>query len=145
MRKPAGAMRPAALALLMGALFLSACPNRRDGSPSLAERLQGSWAGREESRTGEFTRVAAATLAVDRSSIKYHWNILWDCADTVCAAEPPTDSGGYFEGVFRDTGDSLALQDGTDSLAFPVILDSSLVFVVNGIRFTLRRNQPVRS
>lgn len=139
MRKPAGMLLPAVLASLAGMFFFCACPNRGDGSPTLAETLQGSWAGREESRAGEFTRVAAATLAVDQATIKYHWNILWDCADTVCAADPPTDSGGYFEGGFRAAGDSLALQDGTDSLAFREVRDSSLVFVVNGIRFALRR------
>jgi hypothetical protein len=124
------------------AWLLAACAGQGSGPEAehLAERLQGNWACAGETRLGEFLRSDIATLAVDSSTIKYSWNVLWDCAvEPACAQEPPKDRGGYFEGVYKAQGDSLALQDGVDTLAFRDLADSAFTFVVNGSAFPMRR------
>lgn len=109
-------------------------------APSLAERLQGSWTCSREAREGAFLRSDIATLGVDGNTIRYAWNVLWGCADApACAPEPPPDRGGYFEGVFRQAGDSLVLRDGVDTLGFREVAESSFTFVVNGTAFPMRR------
>ena len=132
-------MRRATLAAW--AVLLAACAGKGSGpaAPTLAERLQGSWACGFETRVGEFLRSDIATFEADSSSIRYSWNVLWDCAAEPCATEAPKDRGGYFEGVFRDLGDSLALQDGVDTVAFRDVGDSAFTFLVNGTAFAMRR------
>lgn len=123
------------------ALMVAACASQESGpkAPSLAERLQGSWACGSETRVGEFLRSDIATLEANSTSIRYSWNVLWDCVVEPCAAEAPKDRGGYFEGVFRDLGDSLDLQDGVDTVSFRDVRDSAFTFTVNGTAFAMRR------
>lgn len=130
------AARAAALAFI-----LAACAGNGSGpeTHSLAERLQGSWACGLETKAGEFLRSDIATLEANKTSIRYSWNVLWDCAKDPCAEPAPKDRGGYFEGVFRELGDSLALQDGVDTVAFRDVGDSTFDFVVNGAAFPMRR------
>lgn len=124
---------------LAWACLLAACGGPGPDRPTLAQSLLGSWYHASEFRAGEFIRSGSATLGVDRASIRYAWNILWECAAEPCAAPPPKDSGGYFEGVYRDLGDSLALQDGVDALGFREVGDSAFTFLVNGAAFPMRR------
>lgn len=134
MRNPA--LRAAAIFLLV--LLAAACSTHHE---SLAERLQGNWICHHVYPDQGFLRTDDATMAVYRTTMQYTVNTHWEC-DTVgtCPANPPDARGGYFEGIFKELGDSLVLQDASDTVAFQSVTDSSFTFIVNGISFPMRRN-----
>jgi hypothetical protein len=121
-----------------------------DPGPTLAERLQGHWKCERKSRVGEYERSDLASLEVQPSSIKYSYNILWDCktfaADSGgaqvpdCRTPKPEDHGGYFEGVYTAVGDSLELMDATDTLEFRDLKAESFNFIINGSVFPMARD-----
>lgn len=122
------------------AFLLAACATH-DDSRTLAERLQGNWFYNRVYPDQGFIRTDYASLAVHVTTIQYSATSSWDC-DTVgtCPGTPPEPRGGSFEGIFTDLGDSLAVRDGTDTLSFQSVTDSSFTFIVNGISFPMRRN-----
>jgi hypothetical protein len=116
------------------ALLLASC-GTGPGSPTLAQRLQGNWSCHRIAPDGRFLRTDDATLAVHSTSLQYNWNISWSCDS---AAPCPTSRGGYFEGIYADLGDSLALLDAVDTVAFRPRGDS-LDFIVDGTAFPMGR------
>lgn len=135
---------PAACAALRaGALaaFLAAGCGVHDDPPTLGERLQGNWYYERSIPEQGYLRTDEASLAVYRTTLHMYYNIKWSC-DSIgpCPGEPPSGEGGYFEGIFRDLGDSLALQDVPDTVAFRNVTDSGCTLLINGrLSFPLRR------
>ncbi len=117
---------------------------------SVPERLQGNWGCRRSFRDGEFLRSDRASLEVIQTSLKYAYSSHWDCDSLAldphgapwgpCSADPPEDRSGYFEGVFKAVGDSLAVPDGTDTLSFRNLKAGSVDMVVNGLKYAMIRS-----
>lgn len=128
----------AAAALL--ACLVSGC-GTHDDPPTLGERLRGNWICHHVYPDQGFLRTDDAAMAVYQRSIQYSDIAKWEC-DSVgpCPGAPPNALGGYFEGIFTDLGDSLVLQDATDTVSFKDVTDDSFTFVVDGIAFPMRRN-----
>jgi hypothetical protein len=137
-------LRPA-LAL---AFFLAACGTREE-PPSvivqdprtLGEKLRGNWYCERNYPDQGFLRTDRASMDVYLTTMHMNYNVAWMC-DSLgpCPGEPPDGYGGYFEGIFRDLGDSLALQDAPDTVAFRNVTDSVCTLVINGRSdFPLRR------
>lgn len=123
------------------ALFaLAACGGEHDRE-TLAERLRGSWVCQREFPDRGFVRKDDVELAVTASSLELNYNVFWSC-DTLapCPGPPPAPSSGYYEGVYRDLGDSLALLDALDSVAFRDVADTGFTLLINGsLAFPMRR------
>lgn len=137
--KPLPGRGPARMAVLL-ALLAAAC-GKHDDAETLGDRLQGNWIYSRVYPDQGFQRTEHATLAVYRTTIQYSVYVAWECDTTkTCPGKPPDALGGYFEGVFRDLGDSLALQDGVDTVSFRSVTDTSFTFIVNGIAFPMQRN-----
>jgi hypothetical protein len=111
----------------------------------LAERLQGNWSYQRTFPDQGYTRREYATMEVNRTSIKYNYGIFWDCDPPGPCPGAPDPKSDFFEGIFRDLGDSLALQDGKESLGFRDITDDSFTFIVSGLSFPMRRTGAARA
>ena len=127
------------VAVLLG--FLAAGCGTDDDPPTLGERLRGNWMCHHVYPDLGFLRTDDATMAVYQRTIQYTDIAKWEC-DTVgpCPGTPPNATGGYFEGIFQDLGDSLVLQDATDTVSFKDVTDDSFTFVADGIAFPMHRN-----
>jgi len=80
-------------------------------------------------------------LAVKQTTLYYMYSVSWECDSAgSCPIEPPAPRGGYFEGIFTEDGDSLAVRDDLDTVSFHSVTDSAFVFLVNGTAFPMRRN-----
>ncbi len=126
---------------LAGAAMLCApaCGTGPEG-PSMAERLQGHWAREATLPDGGFLRAEYVTLAVRNTTIQYSYHVSWECPpEEACPGEPPAAYGGYFEGIFEDLGDSLALKDALEPVSFRPLSDSALLFIVDSGSFALER------
>jgi hypothetical protein len=122
----------------------------QDDEPSISDRLQGNWVCDRVIREGEFDRTDKASLEILDASIRYAYESHWECAvsDTVpdgsgtpaCATEPPRGRQGYFEGVFAMKGDSMEVEDASDTVSYRDLRADSLGFVVNGTIYPMKRN-----
>jgi hypothetical protein len=133
-----GALRAAIWGL--PALLAIAC-GPHDDPPTLGERLKGNWYYERSYPDQGFLRTDRASLDVYLTTMHLNYGISWAC-DSVgtCPGEPPDALGDYFEGIFRDLGDSLALQDATDTVAFRNVTDTGFTLWINGrLSFPLRR------
>jgi hypothetical protein len=132
--------RPASGPALACALLAASCGMHAD-PPTLGERLKGNWYYEQSFPDREFLRTEKASLDVYRTTMHLNYNVSWDCGSTgPCPGEAPQAFGGYFEGIFRDLGDSLALQDAIDTVAFRNVTDTGFTLLINGrLSFPLRR------
>jgi hypothetical protein len=130
----------AAGAAILLALLAAGC-GTHDDPPTLGERLRGNWKCHHVYPDQGFLRTDDATMAVYQRTIQYTDIAKWEC-DSVgpCPGDPPNALGGYFEGIFQDLGDSLVLQDATDTVSFKDVTDDSFTFVADGIAFPMQRN-----
>lgn len=121
-------------------LMILACGPHED-PPTLGERLAGNWYCERSYPDQGFLRTDRASMDVYQTTIHLNFGISWSC-DSLgpCPGEPPDTYGGYYEGIFRDLGDSLALQDAADTVAFRNVTDTGFTLVINGrLSFPLRR------
>jgi hypothetical protein len=131
----------AGIPIAYAVLALACGPHEDEDPPTLGERLAGNWYCERSYPDQGFLRTDRASMDVYRTTLHLNFGVSWSC-DSVgpCPGEPPDTYGSYFEGVFRDLGDSLALQDAADTVAFRNVTDSGLTLVINGrLTFPLRR------
>jgi hypothetical protein len=122
------------------AFLITAC-GTHDDPPTLGEELAGNWYYEQTFPDQGFLRTERASLDIISTTLHLNYGISWSC-DSIgpCPGKPPDAYGGYFEGIFRDLGDSLALQDPADTVAFRNVTDTSFTLVINGrLNFPLRR------
>ena len=109
--------------------------------PTLGEKLTGNWYYERKELDQGFLRTEIASLDLHMTTIHLNYSIVWNC-DSIgpCPDHPPDAYGGYFEGIFQDLGDSLALQDASDTVAFRNVTDSSFTLLINGrLSFPMER------
>lgn len=123
------------------AALLAAC-GTHDSRETLGDKLQGNWACHRAFPDQGFRRSEDAVMEAIQTSLKYRYYIAWECdsAGPPCPGEPPTATGGYFEGLFQDLGDSLVLKDGIDTVSFRDVTDTSFTLSVNRWSFPMLRN-----
>lgn len=140
-------MRPAPVSafLAIAAMLATACGTHDDPptlGPTLGKRLAGNWYYERNYPDQGFLRTDRASLDIYQTTIHLNYGISWRC-DSIgpCPpGEPPNAYGNYFEGSFRDLGDSLALQDATDTVAFRNLTDTGFTLLINGrLGFPMRR------
>ena len=127
---------------IAAALLLAACGTEGPASQGpLGERLRGSWFCDRAYPDRGFLRAEIAKLDMHPPTLHLSYNVSWECDPAgPCPGGPPDAIGGYFEGSFRDLGDSLALRDALDTVSFREVTDTGFTLLINGrLAFPMRR------